>query len=122
MLKFLTDLFKPEEPKAPPITSETSMGFEAVEVAPFLTRLANNPRFGLPAGFAGLIADALPEIAVDETRRWKIDGGFDGALNAFEIEVFMDAKDAPMITFYGTAAAIAEIDRELIAFDEAMEG
>ena len=77
MLKFLTDLFKPEAAKAQPITSETSMSFDSIEVGPFLTRLANNPRFGLPAGFSASVSEAVPGMLPDETRRWKVDGGFD---------------------------------------------
>ena len=121
MLKFLTDLFKPDTPKAPPITSETSASFGAGEVAPFLIRLANNPRFGLPSDFTGAIADALPGMAMEETRRWQIDGAFDGARLQINIEVFMDDAGAPELRFFSTQAAIAEIDRELAAFDAAME-
>ncbi|MGR3712768.1 MAG: hypothetical protein ACU0A6_06585 [Shimia sp.] len=121
MFKFVADLFKPTEPKAPPITSETGMNFKAIEVAPFLTRLMNNARFGLPQNTAGMIADALPKIAVDETRRWTIEGAFDSATAALEIEVFMDDVDAPDLTFHSTEAVIAEIDRELLAFDAAQE-
>ncbi|KIC12569.1 hypothetical protein RA19_01440 [Leisingera sp. ANG-M1] len=122
MLKFLTDLFKPEAPKAQPITSETSMSFASIEVGPFLTRLANNPRFGLPANFAASIADEVPGLARDATRRWKADGGFDGAPVELVIEVFMNGTDAPDLTFFSSQAAIEEIERELTAFAEAMEG
>ncbi|KIC20245.1 hypothetical protein [Leisingera sp. ANG-Vp] len=122
MLKFLTDLFKPEAPKAQPITSETSMSFASIEVAPFLTQLTNNPRFGLPANFAASIADGIPSMALDETLRWKIEGGFDGALVELEIEVFMNGTDAPDLTFFSSQAAIEEIERELTIFAAAMEG
>lgn len=120
MLKFLTDLFKPEAPKAPPITSETSMNFDMTEVGPFLTRLSNNPRFGLPVGFAGQIADEMAGLSVDDTKRWKVEGGFDGNMIQIEIEAFMDDNDAPDLTFFGPEPVIAEIDRELISFDEDM--
>ncbi|MGR3637626.1 MAG: hypothetical protein ACU0BK_17100 [Shimia sp.] len=121
MLKFVADLFKPTDPKAPPITSETGMTFDAIEVAPFLTRLMNNPRFGLPINTAGMIADQLSDIALDDTRRWTIEGAFDGDMTTIDIEAFMDAPNAPEMTFYGTETVVAEIDRELIAFDEAQE-
>lgn len=120
MLKFLTDLFKPEAPKAPAITSETSMNFDMTEVGPFLTRLSNNPRFGLPVGFAGQIADEMAGLSVDDTKRWKVEGGFDGNMIQIEIEAFMDDIDAPDLTFFGPEPVIAEIDRELISFDEDM--
>ncbi|MCP9482733.1 hypothetical protein NNA36_12250 [Shimia sp. CNT1-13L.2] len=122
MLTFLTDLFKPQAPKAPPITSETSMNFDAPEVAPFLTRLANNPRFGLPADLAEQIASDLSGMELGQTRRWKVEGDFDGAPVMIEIEAFMDDIDAPDLTFFGPDATVAEIDRELIAFDEATAG
>ncbi|WP_264211227.1 hypothetical protein [Leisingera thetidis] len=121
MLKFLTSLFKPEAAKPPPITSETSAGFAAGEVAPFLTRLANNPRFGLPADFTAAIADALPGMDVDNTRRWQIDGAFDGARVQIDVVVRMDSRDAPDLAFFSTRAAVEEIDRELSAFDAATE-
>ncbi|WP_323775903.1 hypothetical protein [Leisingera sp.] len=121
MLKFLTDLFKPETPKAPPVTSETSAGFGAGEAAPFLTRLANNPRFGLPAEFTAAIADTLPGLDMDETRRWQIDGAFDGARVQIDIEVCVDSMGAPGLAFFSTRAAIDEIDKELAAFAEASE-
>ncbi|AHD02835.1 hypothetical protein [Leisingera methylohalidivorans] len=121
MLKFLTDLFKPETPKAPPVTSETSAGFATGEVAPFLTRLSNNPRFGLPAEFTAAIADALPGMNMDDTRRWQIDGAFDGARVQIDIEVCMDSMDAPGLSFFSTRAAIDEIDKELAAFSKASE-
>ncbi|WP_027257551.1 hypothetical protein [Leisingera aquimarina] len=121
MLKFLTDLFKPEAPKAPPITSETSMNFDAGSVGPFLTRLANNPRFGLPAGFTASVTGAIQDMALDETRRWRVDGAFDGSRVQIEIEVFMDDTEAPDLAFSSTKAAIVEIDKELTAFAEDSE-
>ncbi|TCL08707.1 hypothetical protein BXY66_0745 [Shimia isoporae] len=121
MLKFVTDLFKPSAPKPPPpITSTTSMNFDAVEVAPFLTRLTNHPRFELPADVATAIGDGLSDIPVEDTRRWKITCGFDGEDIAMEIEVFMDDVDAPDLYFFSTQAAITEIERELEAFAASM--
>jgi hypothetical protein len=117
VLKFIASLFKPEAPKAPPVTSECSSNFDADDVAPFLIRLANNPRFGLPEDFTASIADALPQMALDETRRWQIDGAFDGTRVQLDIEVFMDDIGAPDLTFFSTQAVIVEIDRELDAFD-----
>lgn len=119
MLKFVTDLFKPSAPKLPPITSEASMNFDAEEVAPFLTQLTNNPRFTFPANLAAEIGGSLPNIEVDDTKRWSITCGFDGGDIAMEIEVFMDDIDAPDLYFFSTQDAVSELDRELVAFSEA---
>ncbi|UWQ33410.1 hypothetical protein K3555_02500 [Leisingera sp. M527] len=121
MLKFLTDLFKPEASKPPPITSEASMNFDARSVGPFLTRLANNPRFGLPADFTASVVGAIQDMALNETRRWRIDGAFDGSRVQIEIEVFIDEAEAPDLAFFSTGAAIDEIGKELAAFAEASE-
>lgn len=121
MLNFLTDLFKPQTAKAPPLTSETSMNFDARDVRPFLTSLMNNPRFGLPAELPEFIADALADLPVDQTQRWKIDGDFDGAPVAIEIKAFMDDIEAPDISFFSCQSVIDEIDRELTAFADLME-
>ena len=118
MFGFIADLFKPKEPKAPPITSETSMNFDAGDIRPFLVGIANNPRFGLPDAFVPTIVQALPDLAVDVTRRWTIDGSFDGKIIQLEIEVFMDDLDAPDLSFFSTQAVIEEIDRELSDFAE----
>ena len=120
MLRFVTDLFKPSAPKLPAITSETSMNFDAEEVAPFLTRLANHPRFTLPTGLASEIGDSLADIAVDATKRWSLTCGFDGADIALEIEVFMDDIDAPDLYFFSTQAAIGEIEAELESFADSI--
>ncbi|MGR3392305.1 hypothetical protein, partial [Sagittula sp.] len=67
MLKFVTELFKPNAPKAPqPITSETSMNFDSREVAPFLTQLANNHRFAFPEDVAKAIGNVLGDIPVED--------------------------------------------------------
>lgn len=121
MLTFLTNLFKPQAPKIEPVTSETAMSFANIEVGPFLTRLANNPRFGLPANFAASVADALPGMAQDDSRRWTVDGGFDDTAIVLEIEVFMNGDETPDLTFFSSGAAIAEIERELTIFADAME-
>lgn len=121
MLTFLTNLFKPQAPKIEPVTSETAMSFANIEVGPFLTRLANNPRFGLPANFAASVADALPDMAQDDSRRWTVDGGFDDTAIVLEIEVFMNGDETPDLTFFSSGAAIAEIERELTLFADAME-
>ncbi|UWS79010.1 hypothetical protein N1037_17360 [Phaeobacter sp. G2] len=117
MLNFLLDLFKPKPPVAAPITSEASMNFDAAEVGPFLIRLAENPRFALPADFDTAIIGALPEIAVDNSRRWRIDGDFDGAPMQLEIEIFMDDLAAPDIYFFSSAQVIAEIENEMKQLD-----
>lgn len=116
MLNFLLDLFKPKPAAAPAITSETSMNFDARDVAPFLNRLAAHARFALPRDFADAIVTALPEL--DQTKRWRVDGDFDGAAMVLEIEVYMDDIDAPDISFFSSAKVIAEIDRQLEQFDE----
>ncbi|MBO9448743.1 hypothetical protein J7426_00630 [Tropicibacter sp. R16_0] len=121
MLSFLTDLFKPQAAKAPPITSETSMNFDAGSVEPFLIGLLNNPRFGLPTDLPATIAQALPGIPIDGKQRWQIDGDFDGAKVQINIEVFMDDIDAPDLYFFSTQPVIAEIERELTAFGDLME-
>lgn len=121
MLSFLTDLFKPQAAKAPPITSETSMNFDAQDVQPFLIGLTNNPRFGLPPELPSLVFEALPGIAVDSRRRWKIDADFDGSRVTIEIEAFMDDVDAPDLYFFSSQPVIEEIERELNAFAELME-
>ena len=122
MLRFLTDLFKPEAAKPAPSTSETSMNFDLAEVPPFLTGLANNPRFGLPEALVTQIADNLSDLPVDQSSRWQIEGSFDGKPALIEIQAFMDDFDAPDLAFFGSAEVVAEIDRELIAFDQAREG
>lgn len=121
MLKFLTSLFKPEAVKPAPATSDTSMLFAVEEIAPFLTRLANNSRFGLPGGLAAEIAAALPELAERQNRRWRIDGDFDGTPAHFEIEVMMERGGEADVTFLAPQDAIEEINRELAAFDAAAE-
>ncbi|MBE1283816.1 MAG: hypothetical protein GJ676_10945 [Rhodobacteraceae bacterium] len=121
MLKFLTDLFKPEVAKAPPITSETSMNFDAGDVRPFLIGLLNNPRFGLPADLPTVVAQALPGLPTGGKHRWRIDGDFDKTKVQIEIEVLMDDVDAPDLYFFSTQSVIQEIDRELIAFGALME-
>lgn len=117
MLQFFTDLFKPKPATAPPITAETSMNFDSIEVGPFLTRLSDHARFDLPRDFASAIVDALPELVVDQTRRWRIDGDFDGSPMLLEIEVFMDDIDAPDLSFFSSAEVIAEIDQALKQLD-----
>ena len=117
MLDFLTSLFKPKPAEAPPITSETSMNFYGEEVGPFLNRLADNPRFALPRDVAAAITEALPELALDETRRWRIDGDFDGAAMRLEIQIFMDDINAPDLSFHSSAEVIAEIDKALKLLD-----
>ena len=113
MLQFLTSLFKPKPPEAPPITSETSMNFDGEEVGPFLVRLAEHPRFALPRDFASAITEALPELALDETRRWRIDGDFDARAMRLEIQIFMDDVNAPDLSFHSSPEVIAEIDKAL---------
>jgi hypothetical protein len=121
VLKFVTELFKPNAPKAPlPITSETSMNFDSREVAPFLTQLANNSRFAFPEDIARSIGTAVGDIPVEDTKRWKITADFDGQPILMEIEAFMDDVDAPDLYFFSTQAAISEIERELEAFAEAI--
>ena len=121
MLNFITDLFKPKASKPAPITSETSMNFDAGDVRPFLIGLMNNPRFGLPAELPDFVAKALVEMAVDQTQRFKIDGDFDGAPVEIEIEIFMDDIDAPDIAFFSSQPVVTELERELNAFAELME-
>ncbi|OIQ45879.1 MAG: hypothetical protein BM558_02020 [Roseobacter sp. MedPE-SW] len=118
MLQFLTSLFKPKPAVAPPITSETSMNFDQSEVGPFLIRLAENPRFALPRDFASTITEAMPELAAEDTRRWRIDGDFDGAAMRLEVEVFMDDIDAPDLYFFSTPEVIAEIEKEMKLLDD----
>mgnify|MGYP001792130730 CR=1 FL=1 len=120
MFSFLTDLFKPKPPVAPPITSETSMNFDAEDVGPFMTVLSNNARFGLPGELGAFMRQEVSKLALDETKRWKIDGDFDGSPVQIDIEVYMDDVDAPDLTFFSTKSVIAEIDRELLAFGAAM--
>lgn len=117
MLQFLTSLFKPKPAVAPPITAETSMNFDAAEVGPFLISLAENPRFALPRDFASQITNALPELAVDDIRRWRIDGDFDAAPLRLEIEVFMDDINAPDIAFFSAPNVIGEIETEMKRLD-----
>lgn len=120
MLKFVTDLFKPSAPKPPaPITSDTSMNFDLEEVAPFLTRLGNHPRFTFPTDFAAEISRAIGDLPVDATKRWSVTCGFDDADITLQIEAFMDDVDAPDLAFFSTQSAITEIERELEAFAEA---
>ncbi len=121
MLKFVTELFKPNAPKAPlPITSETSMNFDSLEVAPFLTQLANNPRFAFPEDIAKAIGTGVADIPVEDTKRWKVTADFDGQPVLIEIEAFMDDVDAPDLYFFSTQAAISEIERELEIFAESI--
>ncbi|UWQ37882.1 hypothetical protein K3552_02405 [Leisingera aquaemixtae] len=121
MLKFLTSLFKPEPVKPAPATSDTSMLFAVEEIVPFLTRLANNPRFGLPGGLAASVAAGLPDLAEQQSRRWRIDGGFDTLPAHFEIEVMMERGGEADVTFSAPQPAVEEINRELAAFDAAAE-
>lgn len=121
MLKFLTSLFKPEAVKPAPATSDTSMLFAVEEIAPFLTRLANNPRFGLPGGLPAEAAAALPELAEQQKRRWRIDGAFDRAPAEFVVEVMMERGGEADVTFFAPQTAVEEINRELAAFDAATE-
>lgn len=118
MLNFLLDLFKPKPAVAPAITSETSMNFDARDVGPFLNRLAAHTRFALPRDFADAIVTALPELSLDQTRRWRVDGDFDGTAMVLEIEVIMDDVNAPDISFFSSAQVIKEIDGQLEQFDE----
>lgn len=121
MLKFVTELFKPNAPKAPlPITSETSMNFDSREVAPFLTQLANNHRFAFPEDIAKAIGNAVGDIPVEETKRWKITADFDGQPILMEIEAFMDDVDAVDLTFHCTQIVATEIEGELETFAEAI--
>lgn len=117
MLQFLTSLFKPEPAEAPPITSEVSMNFDAEEVGPFLIRLAENPRFSLPRDFASAITKALPELQEEATRRWRVNGDFDGAAMQLEIEICMDDINAPDIDFFSSSDVISEIENEMKRLD-----
>jgi len=119
MFGFLLDLFKPKTPRAPAITSEASMSFEPGDIQPFLTGLANNPRFGLPVAFTDSIVEALPDLDQSARRRWKVEGSFDKQPMDLEIEVFVDDLDAPDLSFFCSAAVIEEIDRELSDFADA---
>ena len=117
MLKFVTDLFKPSAPKPPaPISSQTSMNFGTEEVTPFLIQLANNPRFVFPEGVAQLVQQDLQEMAVEETRRWKLTCDLDRQPIHLEIEAFMDDVNAPDLSFFSTLEAVQEIEQELEAF------
>ncbi|MBE1292878.1 MAG: hypothetical protein GJ677_10350 [Rhodobacteraceae bacterium] len=121
MLKFVTELFKPNAPRAPlPITSETSMNFDSREVAPFLTQLANNHRFAFPEDIAKAIGDTVGDIPVEDTKRWKITADFDGQPILLEIEAFMDDADAVDLTFHSAQIVVTEIERELEAFADAI--
>ncbi len=122
MLSFLTDLFKPQPPKAPDITDETSMNFDRAEVAPFLSRLVAHPRLGLPQAMPGMVDQGLNDLAVDQTRIWTIDGELDGGPIQIRIEAFMDDIDAPDLSFYSSAQATALIEAELTRFDQDMRG
>lgn len=97
------------------------MSLERGDIRPFLIGLTNNPRFGLPPEFTASIVDALPDLQERASRRWKIDGSFDGQAMHLEIEVFMDDPDAPDLTFFSSAPVIEEIDRELSEFAEAKD-
>lgn len=120
MFKMLKALFRPAEPNpAPPMTSETMMGFQNDEVAPFLTRLANNPRFDMPAELDTSLTAGIAGLDVGESRRWSIDGRFDGQFETFAIEAAIETPDQLELTFYGAQAAIMEIEQELTLFDEA---
>lgn len=121
MFNFITSLFKPQPSVAAPVTSETSMNFDLEDVRPFLVILTNNPRFGLPTAFIDTIAETLPNLDVEQTHRWRIDGAFDKEPMHLEIEAFMDDIDAPDLSFHSSGTVIAEIDRELIAFADAMD-
>ncbi|MFW8594254.1 hypothetical protein [Cribrihabitans neustonicus] len=121
MLRFLLDLFKPEAVQPAQATSDTSMLFAGEEIGPFLTRLANNPRFGLPGDLAASVAGALPELAEQESRRWRIDGAFDGAPAEFGIEVMMESGGEADVVFFAPQAAVDEINKELAVFDAASE-
>jgi hypothetical protein len=121
VLKFVTELFKPNTAKAPLlITSETSMNFDVREVAPFLTQLANNHRFGFPDDIVKAIGDAVVELPVETTKRWKITAEFDHHPILIEIEAFMDDVDAPDLTFHSAQAVITEIESELDTFAKAI--
>ncbi|MEP2716050.1 hypothetical protein [Pseudophaeobacter sp.] len=122
MLQFLTDLFKPKPAVAPPITSRTSTSIKLRDLGPFLNRLADSPRFTLPRGFAEAILGALPDLELDQSRRWRVDGDFDGAATRIEIQILMEELDAPDLTFYGSAEVVAEIDTQLDGLDEILKG
>ncbi|MFW8633695.1 hypothetical protein [Cribrihabitans pelagius] len=121
MLRFLLDLFKPEAVKPASASSDTSMLFATEEIGPFLTRLANNPRFGLPEGLAEAVAAVLPGLGSQESRRWRIDGAFGGAPAHFEIEVMMEGGGEADVTFFAPQPAVEEINKELAVFDAATE-
>lgn len=121
MLTFLTDLFKPKAPKAPAITSDTTAPFAIQDVHPFMTRLLNNPRFGLPAEVPNFVSDEMRKISEGDTRRWRIDGDFDGKWVQIEIEALMDDEGVAELTFHSTHAVIVEIDQEINAFVPEME-
>ncbi|MEM6375959.1 MAG: hypothetical protein AAF686_06930 [Pseudomonadota bacterium] len=121
MFGFLLDLFKPQTPRAPAITSEASMAMECHDFYPFLTRFANNPRFGLPDDFTASIVEALPDIPESASRRWKVEGSFDGQAMQLEVEIITDDPEAPDLNFFSSAAVIEEIDRELSEFADAKE-
>lgn len=113
LLSFVKSLFAPEAPSAPPITSEASINLERHDVAPFLTRLANNPIFGLPHGFVETIMRVVPGLAHGQSHRWSIDGAFNGRPMRMEIEAFVGEPDAVDITILCSRDVVAEIDREM---------
>jgi len=121
VLNFLTDLFKPKAPKAPMITSEANMSFGPEDIRPFLTRLLNNPRFGLPPELPNFVSDAMADIPEGGKQRWRIDGDFDGKWVQIEIEMAMDDPELPELWFFSTHGVIVEINAELTAFDAQLE-
>ncbi|MEM9351013.1 MAG: hypothetical protein AAGA47_12195 [Pseudomonadota bacterium] len=120
MFSFLTDLFKPKPPVAPPITSETSMSVGLVDIGPFFTVLSNNGRFGLPSELSDFMKTEVATLNVEDTKRWKISGDFDGSAMDVEIEVFLDERDEALLSFFSSKSVIDEIEKELTAFAENM--
>lgn len=120
MLKFVTDLFKPSAPKpVAPMTSDTSMTFTVTEVSPFLTQLDNNPRFIFPTGFAHKIVSGIKTLTTDDRRRWTLTCDLDRQPIVLEIDTLMEDAETVELTFFSTQAAVAEIDKDLAAFDAA---
>ncbi|MEM9438500.1 MAG: hypothetical protein AAGA15_15845 [Pseudomonadota bacterium] len=120
MFSFLTDLFKPKPPVAPPITSETSMSVGLVDIGPFFTVLSNNGRFGLPSELSDFMKAEVATLKVEDTKRWKISGDFDGSAMDVEIEVFLDERDEALLSFFSSKSVIDEVEKELTAFAENM--
>ena len=97
------------------------MNCELRDIGPFLSRLEGSSRFALPRAFVATITDTLPDLAPDQTRRWRIDGGFDQRAVVIEIEAAMDGCDAADLTFFSAAPVIAEISKELDLMDATPE-